>query len=286
MPYHVRKITPSILLATPIILATLVAAPVFAQSKDTTTIARKFEVASIKPSDPSAGHNVQVQMAPGGRFVAKNLSIKMLIQQAYDVRDFQITGGPGWIGSERYDIVAKAEGDEEVRREQIKLMLQALLADRFKMTLHRDTKELPVYALVVGKSGSKLKAAEPLAEGERTGPGPGKGSMMRMGRGELTAQRAPMTILANMLAQQLGRPVLDRTGLKGEYDLNLQWTPDQGQGPGGPADTGGDHQTTATDSSGPSLFTAVQEQLGLKLESQKGPVEILIIDHIEKATEN
>lgn len=214
----------------------------------------------------------QVQIAPGGRLVAKNVTVRFLIQQAYGVRDFQISGGPGWIGSERYDINAKAEG--ATTPEQLKPLIQALLKDRFKMEMHRDTKELPMYALVVGKNGPKLQESA----------GGGKGAMTRMGRGMINGQQMAMTMLATQLSQQLGRSVTDKTGLKGQYDIKLEWTPDESQGPG-PKEGGGE-AAAPIDSSGPSIFTALQDQLGLKLEGQKGPVEIIVIDRIEKATEN
>src|SRR5258708_7251569 len=113
--------------------------------------AQAFEVASIKPSEPG-GHGVQIQIAPGGRLVAKNVNVKFLIQQAYGVRDFQITGGPGWIGSERYDIVAKPEGEGDVTPDQLKPMIQALLAETVNLTLHHETKHLPAYALVLANN--------------------------------------------------------------------------------------------------------------------------------------
>ena len=233
-----------------------------------------FEVASIKPSEP--GGRSQIQMAPGGRFVAKNVNVKFLIQQAYGVRDFQITGGPGWIGSERFDVTAKAESGDNMTPDQLKPMLQALLADRFKLTLRRETKELPVYALVVAKNGPRLQQVE-------GGPSQPKGSQVRMGRGLINAQAAPITLLATQLSNQIGRSVIDRTGLTGNYDFKLEWTPEDGQPM---ALKGGEESPQPVSGSGPSIFTAVQEQLGLKLESQKGPVEILIIDRIEKPSEN
>lgn len=241
-----------------------------------------FEVASIKPSEPGS-RNVQFMFAPGGRVVAKNINVRMLIQQAYGVRDFQISGGPSWIGSERYDIVAKMEEPEEGSKpappspDGMKPLFRSLLADRFKLTIHRETKELPIYALVVGKNGPKL-TENPAGNG----PGRGPQSQMRMGRGQFSAKQGNMAALASQLSNALGRSVVDQTGLTGTYDFELTWTPDesQPQGPGGP------DNPPPPSSSGPSIFTAVQEQLGLKLEAQKGPVEIIVIDHVEKATEN
>ncbi len=245
---------------------------------------KQFEVASIKPSDPN-GHGVRVEMSPGGRITLSGVTVKFLMQQAYGVKDFQITGGPNWIGSEKYDISAKAEGEGDVTPEQLKPMMQGLLADRFKLTLHRETKELPVYALVVGKNGPKLKESAPeedggAPEGRRKG-----GTMIRMSRGQITGQRMSMEMLANQLSNRLSRDVLDKTGLKGSYDFTLEFTPEGTQSMG-PREGGGGEAAPPPDSAAPSIFTAVQEQLGLKLESQKGPVELLVLDHIEKASEN
>jgi uncharacterized protein (TIGR03435 family) len=170
-------------------------------------------------------------------------------------------------------------------------MLQALLADRFKLSIHRETKELPVYALVAAKNGPKLQEAKADAtypNGIKGPDGVARGGMMRIGGGEVTGQGLPIANLTRMLSQQLGRTVIDKTGLTGKYDFTLQWTPDESQGPmfkgADGAPPGGN--PAPPESSGPSLFTAIQEQLGLKLESQKGPVEIIVIDHVEKPSQN
>jgi bla regulator protein BlaR1 len=257
--------------AGPVVIGLVNAPPSRAQEKMLTTAPKEFEVASIKPSAPG-GRGIRVQIAPGGRLDAGNITVKFLIQQAYNVKDFQISGGPGWINSERYDLVAKADGDVG-RMEQIRPLIQKLLADRFQLTIHRDTKELPIYALVVGKNGSKLK------ESAANGPGP----QIRMGRGLINGQGMDMGMLANQLSQAIGRTVLDKTDLKGQYDIKLEFTPEDGPGRG-PGD--GPEAAPPPDTAGPSIFTALQEQLGLKLESSKGPVQIIVIDRIEKPTEN
>lgn len=218
-------------------------------------------------------------VSPGGRFNASNLTAKQLIEQAYGVRDFQLSGAPGWADSEHYDIEAKADTEGPLTREQIKVMVQALLADRFQLKIHKESKELPMYALVVGKNGPKLKEST----SER--------SSLRLGRGMLTAEKVSVEMFAGELARQVGRSITDKTGLKGNYDFKLEWTPDasesfgpNGAGPGpGP---GGPDAPPPPDPNGPTLFTAVQEQLGLKLESTKGPVEILVIDHIDRPSAN
>jgi uncharacterized protein (TIGR03435 family) len=241
---------------------------------------QQFEAASIKPSAPMAMGMVSVgmQMLPGGRISMAGVTPKILIQQAYGVRDFQIVGGPQWLGSERYDITAKPEG--AASPEQVKAMIQGLLADRFKLQFHRETKELPTYALVVGKGGPKFHESEVVPEGSDKP----KGTRISVGRGQFELQGAAMAALANQLSQVLGRSVIDKTELNGNYDFKLEWTPDE-SGRGMMKEAGGDGPSPA-DTQGPSIFSAVQDQLGLKLESTKGPVEILVIERAEKASEN
>jgi bla regulator protein blaR1 len=256
-----------------------------------------FEVASIKPNSGD-DHRMGLQFLPGGGLRATGMTLKFLITFAYDVRDFQVSGGPGWINSDRFDIVAKSERGgsdnatpDDMRKmtdaqmkttaEQMRLKLQALLADRFQLTFHRETKEQPVYALVVGKNGSKLQESKVQPQGDRR-------RMMRIGRGDINGEGVGLEMLAENLSTQLGRPVIDRTGLKGDFDFKLTWTPDPGQsmgGFGGPPPPGVE-APPPPDPNGPSLFTAVQEQLGLRLESQKGPVDLIVIDRVEKLSEN
>jgi uncharacterized protein (TIGR03435 family) len=241
-----------------------------------------FEVASIKPAKPPEAGRMMVGIrVEQGRFVANNMSVRMLIQQAYNLKDFQVTGAPGWVNSERYDIVAKPEGPvtSDLRGETLRLMLQSLLEDRFKLKSHFETKELPVYNLVVGKGGPKLKESEAGQEDRQ---------MQRMGRGQASLNGANMAMLVRLISQALGRDVIDKTGLTGRYDIELKWTPDEAamRGPGEGPERPPTENTAPPDTSGPSLFTAVQEQLGLKLESSKGPVGILVVDHVEKASEN
>ena len=268
--------------------------------------AESFEVASVKPNK-TGDRGVRIMLTPGGFFRANNVSLKMLIGMAYHVQPFQISGLAGWMDADRYDIEAKPpestarpsmnpddpafQRAEEARRR----MVQSLLADRFHLQLHRETKDMPVYALVVGKNGLKMKASEAtapdVAVGGPGGPGepPGKmprGRGIRMGRGGLDGQMVNLPFLAQALSNALGRTVLDETGLKGNFDFSLKWTPDESQpgmmkGPGAPADA-----PPPPDASGPDIFTAVQEQLGLKLESKKGPVEMLVIDHAEQPSAN
>jgi len=260
--------------------------------------AASFEVASIK-LNRSGDRRFFVSWQPG-RFNANGMTLKFLITMAYDVKDFQVSGGPGWVNSERYDIDAKepdsiAQELEKLPRQQrgplADSMVQSLLADRFQLKLTRGTKELPAYALVVAKNGPKLQESKIIEPPVGTPSGPGghpHGPMMRMGRGEVAGQEVELSFLASVLSQQLGRTVLDKTGLKGNYDFTLKWAPEQGQGMmiGGPGSGPPPDGTPPPDASGPSIFTALQEQLGLKLEATKAPAEVLTIDHVERPSEN
>jgi uncharacterized protein (TIGR03435 family) len=295
--------------AGPVVFGLLNIPQIRAQSTPTTgTPAASFEVAAIKPNR-SGDWRVMMGFRPGG-FRATGIWVRQVITLAYDVRDFQVTGGPSWIDSERYDIQAKEPDwvaakmqklSQDQREELSRSMLQSLLADRFKLKLRHETKELPAYALVVAKGGPKLQASRPDADFKGI-KGPAK---MRFGMGDLTLEDVPLSELAEMLSEQLGRPVLDQTGLEGKYDCTLKWTPGQGEGmigmgPGGggpepgkgmvgrgPEDGGPQlGSPPPPDMSGPSIFTAIQEQLGLKLEPTKAQAEILVVEHVERPTEN
>jgi uncharacterized protein (TIGR03435 family) len=214
------------------------------------------------------------------------MTLKDLLTFAYQVRDFQISGGPGWLNTDQFDIQAKAQGNPS--RDQTMLMLQSLLADRFKLALHREIKELPIFELNVAKGGFKL---QPIEEGScirfdpqnPTPRAPGKTRMdycgnQGIGRGTVETANATMAELATLLSAVTRRTVVDKTGIAGQYRLQLTFVPDETapSEPGAPP--------PAND--GPSIYTAVQEQLGLKLDSAKGPVEVLVIDHAEKPSEN
>jgi bla regulator protein BlaR1 len=281
----------------PIAFGLLDAIPSRAQSQaqDTNPAAHVYEVASIKPNK-SGDNMTRMMIKPDGLSVT-GATLDMLVQDAYGVRYFQISGSPGWFKSERYDIEAKTDSSvvEELRKlsddqreAESRRMLQALLADRFQLKLHSDTKELPVYTLVIAKNGPKLQVARPgdtYPNGFKGPDGGGGAGMMFMegNGGPVKGQGIPIASLVHLLSQQLGRTVLDKTGLTGKYDFTLQWTPDEAQGPPG---LPGIDNAPPPESLGPSIFTAIQEQLGLKLESQKGPVEILVIDHAERPSEN
>ncbi len=234
-----------------------------------------FEVASIKPNVSGAG-NRTVRPSPG-RFSIFNLTLKDLVMFAY----FQVFGGPGWITADQYDIEAKAEGNPD--QNQMRLMLQALLQDRFKLALRHDTKELPIYELTVAKGGFKLQPQKPgdcIKYDPDNPPGPGHKNSdfsgnLSNGSGSFDGTSASMADLATMFSYTVGRKVVDKTGIAGQFRVHLTFAPDEvAGGAAAPADAG------------PSFFTALQEQIGLKLESAKGPVEVLVIDSVEKPSEN
>jgi uncharacterized protein (TIGR03435 family) len=237
-----------------------------------------FEVTIVKPS--KSGESGSHSSFQGGRFIASNVFLKNVMQyQAYGIPEMRIVGGPKWLGSERFDIEAKTDdavarqlqtADRDQRTRLMQGMFQQLLAERFKLAVHWETRELPVYALVVAAGKGVLQPAKH----------PENGASTSSSRGEYSAESITMEELARSLTQEfsgeLGRVILDRTGIEGRYDVALKWTPDSGQAP---ADNGAAE-------AGPSLFTAIQEQVGLKLESSKGPVQVLVIDHVEMPTAN
>jgi uncharacterized protein (TIGR03435 family) len=232
-----------------------------------------FEVASIKPNN-TAPNNSEFHF-DGGRFTAENVPTSFLIIWAYQVRRFQLSGGPNWIDSAKFDLAAKPEGGASLT--QMQLMMQTLLEERFKLQLHRETKEHPVYLLVPAKSGIKVRASaadcEALAREQSAGqPSRRQCGAWFSGPNQFTGTKISMSEFVEDLANLLGRPVVDKTGFTSDFDVSLQWTPVE--------------QDNSDAASSPAIFTALQEQLGLKLESGKGPVETLVIDHIEKPSEN
>lgn len=257
-----------------------------------------FDVVSVKPNK-SGDQRTMIQMPPGGRYTATNIPLRLLLRQAYEVQEFQIVGGPNWLASDRFDIVAKAP-DGMTGPEQMRLMLRALLADRFKLVARTETREMPIYSLVVarpdGKPGPKLSAAkvdcEARVNAARRGGGPPvfpePGQPMECGfmmaPGNMNVGGMPMQELAKALSPFVGRIVVDKTGLNGRYDFQMTYAPEgRGFGPGpGP----GVAEPTPVDPNSPSLFTALQEQLGLKLESDRGPVDVVVIDRVEQPTED
>lgn len=317
----------------------------FGQSSETLP---SFEVASIKPAAPMQAGRIMVRMSGGpgtpdpGQMTYTNVSLKNVLTNAYNVKGYQIQG-PDWLDSARFDITAKVPLG--TTKEQFRLMLQSLLAERFKLTLHHATKDMPMYALVVAKGGSKLKespddpsstdaggpnASGPGAGGSNVGgpaagggpsasfnkgdikmgkdgfpqlpPGAGRGAVMMMnmnGKMKMQSSKQTMSGFVDMLANQVDRPVVDQTNLTGKYDYTLEFAPGDNRGgmmrgamagmpmPPPGADGGGAGGGAPDAEAGPTIFSALQEQLGLRLEAKKGPVDLLVIDSIEKTpTEN
>jgi uncharacterized protein (TIGR03435 family) len=259
-----------------------------------------FTVASIR-ANPSGGPTMS-RIQPGGRYTATNTDLSALIRNAYRLQRFQLVGGPSWLGTEHFDIVAKADGDlfssdmVSSAPRPLELALRALLADRFQLVAHQETRPLPIYALVLsradGRLGPKLTrstsdcAAQVAATraGAPPPPPPARGQAppcgAAMGRGRLLGDSLPLSILGSLLSPSLDRMIVDWTGLTGTFNLDLTWQSDQPL-PGSP---GAD--AVAADPDAPSIFTAVQEQLGLKLEATTGPVDVLVIDHVEHPSED
>jgi uncharacterized protein (TIGR03435 family) len=275
IPLNTRIGTARIVAA--LLLVSAPAAPQEAQSA--------FDVTSVK-RDVSGQPGPQYRMFP--EFSVERATVKDLIKMAYEVQEFRVTGGPGWINSDRYNIETKSEGKPVFSQEYRSLLLrrlQTLLRDRFQLSVHRETKELPVYELTVAKGGPKLQPPNCIQRepGDLSGPAPGKTMMDYCGfggftgRGEFQASNGSTGDLAGALSPVLGRSIIDKSGVAGRFRILLKFsigtlaTPDDG---GPPAD------------SGPDIFTAFQEQLGLKLEAARGPVEVIVIDRVEKPSEN
>ena len=239
-----------------------------------------FETASIKINRSGDGRT-SMRMLPGGHIEARNRTLPLLMQAAYAVQDFQIIGGPKWLTSTRFDITTRG-GDRQVTQNDARAMLQTLLADRFKLAVHHETREFSVYALrltrVDGRLGPSMRRPDADCFVGRGAPPPppqpGDSRPMVCGftesAGDLNARGVDMAALAIELTEYTDRPVVDQTGLKGNFYLSLKWSPD----------------ASAADANLPSIFTAVREQLGLKLEGIKGPVDVLVIDRVEMPSED
>ena len=264
----------------------LLSAVVGAQSKP------QFEVATIKPASPdSQGRFIRIE--PGGRVRVTGMTLKDLIVFAWGVQPYEVMGGPNWIDSDRYDINAKPETPPE--RKELGLLVQSLLEERFQLKTHRETKDLSVFALVLakkdGKTGPKLVESKD-GTCEEFGPGhpppppePGKPpargcGMMRMGLSQFLGYKITMASFVEALSRMLGKRVLNKTGLDGNFDVSIEFSPDEIRLAQLPPDA------PRPETTGPSIFTAIQEQLGLRLDSQKAPVETIVVDRAEKPGEN
>jgi uncharacterized protein (TIGR03435 family) len=258
-----------------------------------------FEAASVKPSDRGNPPGQAIRRQPGGRFNTINSPVRMLITFAYQIQGYQLVGGPDWINDTRYDIVAKMEGDPPpvvpgTGADHMMLATRSLLADRFKLKIHKETRELDIYALTMarqgGKPGPKLVPArggcspEELAA-RRGAPPPGPGGPppvvcgIQQGPGRIRFGNYPLELFARSISGRVGRAVVDRTGLTGNWEFELEFQPEVPPGQLPPGAT-----PPPVDPDAPNFFTAIQEQLGLKLDATKGPVEVWVIDGVERPT--
>jgi uncharacterized protein (TIGR03435 family) len=242
-----------------------------------------FEVATIKPNN-SGAPSLQGLTLRGRNFATRNSSLGDLISFGYEVQAKQIVGAPDWINTDRYDIAAVPDQEGSPNPEQVRIMIRKLLADRFKLTFHHEKRELSAFVLTVGKDGSKLKPTQ--LQGTLPGMGfaPAKGGMtMRVINGTMGDFTSVLQTLV------LDRPVVDDTGLKGKFDFAFTFTPDDsefnGHPPKFPQQADGANGNTEADAA-PGFFDALQQQVGLKLDAKKTPVDVLVIDHVEKPSEN
>jgi uncharacterized protein (TIGR03435 family) len=260
----------------------------------------KYDVSSVKPGTSEAGPAL-FRFTPDGTSI-QNLPLDFLLQQAFGVERDRILGAPSWVQSKRFDIEAKVAPEDASKLDKLKAedrraMLIPLLVERFNLKYHHETREMPMYVLTVAKGGTKLVASKPEPAGDKPpsafGGTPPKGidtrGRMMMNPGRIESQATSLDMLAHALASQIGRSVVDKSGLTGLYDFTLQWTPDNApapmqNGPGGPG--GPAHVEAASDAPSVSVFTAIQEQLGLKLESEKDNVDVIVIDQIDLPSPN
>ena len=251
----------------------------FAQSPAGRPAFDSFEVATIKPAAPdSRGRYVRMQSAH--QLLAKNFTLKELVGFAYSLTPRAISGGPAWIESDRYDILAGTPGEVRPNTDEQMQMVRKLLTDRFSLSFHREPKEFSIYALTVAKGGPRLK--------ESSAPPDGLPDLVNVVYPEdgggvrivLPARNATMAQFAAMMNRAvLDRPVVDQTGLTGKYDFDLEWTPDETQ-------FGGQLPQGTPEHPKPDLFAAMQQQLGLRLEATRGPIQALVIDKIERPSDN
>ena len=241
----------------------------------------QFDVISVKPSKDN---KTRVQFTPDGMRGTGVITEFLLFEGFGGINQNQVIGEPSWSTTDGFDIEAKVDAADlptlaKITFEQRRTMFQQILVERFKLVVHHEMRELPVYELTIAKNGSKLKESAPDDPASAT---PRRKGMM-FGRGKVTATDGSLSMLIPPLSRQLGRVIVDKTGLTGNYDFTLEWTPESAAPP--PA-TGSLSGAAPPDQSGPDIFTAIQEQLGLKLVSAKGPVDVIVIDHIEKPSSN
>ena len=234
-----------------------------------------FDVASIKPNSSGDGNSAVIPR-PGGGLTATNVNLIQRLRFGFQSQEYQIAGQPNWATTRRYDIEARAGGNAaELPTDAWQPMLQNLLADRFKLAFHREQREVPIFELVVARNGHKLQKA---SLDDCVAPPAGPCGTFRASSQQIIGDRVSMDAFATRLSRSLGRTVTNETGIDGAFNLTLQWTPDAQLTPQPDAPT--------QNGAGPSIFTAMQEQLGLRLESAKGRTEVLVIDRVELPSDN
>ena len=236
-----------------------------------------FAASVVKPSGPASGNGLSVKFLAGGRFVARNANVRLLIKIAYNLNDDEVTGGPAWIGLKHFDIDATTDAAADtsgvVDKERNHLLLQGLLRDRFQLRLRSEMRQMSTYALVLAKGGPKMTPSA-TQDGD---------AHIRGGLGHITAANASLDQLAAAVEDWVGHPVKNLTGLDGKYDFKLDWTPDQAMAAGGAS---GGAATDQSDYSGPTIFTAVQQQLGLSLQARKTDSLCEVVESVELPSEN
>jgi uncharacterized protein (TIGR03435 family) len=266
-------------------LLTLLTAPLAAQ-------APPFEAASVKKNAGGGPPGMEIRVTPNGGFIATNVPLRVLVRESFRVQDYQLIDLPGWADGERYDITAKSGATTP----DWQPMVQTLLRERFALAARPETREMPIYVVAAprdGRPAAGLRAtpaatsayctAQRLPAGQRPSADPAIGFCgMRQALGTVQGRDVPLAALWRFVSQQAGRAIVDRSGLAGNHDFDLTWTPEQFANRATPAVVNGN----TIDPDGPSLFTALQEQLGLKLDAQRGPVDVLVIEKIDRPTEN
>jgi uncharacterized protein (TIGR03435 family) len=235
-----------------------------------------FEVATIKPSDPA--HPEQIITLRGAEVITTNVTVHALINLAYWLHPKQLTGGPAWTESDKFDMAGKPDAPGQPNVDQMKVMIQKLLADRFQLKFHFENRELPAYAISIAKTGAKITQSQDDPKGI-----PGWNFRRTPSGMTMSFRNSPLSQFAALLQNSTDKPVVDQSGLSGRYDFTLTFTPDPAQAAllGGPPPPAADNLDAA-----PDLFTAFQQQLGLKLESTKAPVDVMVIESVGKPSEN
>jgi uncharacterized protein (TIGR03435 family) len=288
------------------VLAVMMALPSFARQEsaqqnepekaDALLQSARFEVVSIHPDDPD-GHQMRI-MFSNGTLLVNGVTMKRLACLAYGIQDFQMDGGPSWFSSERFAVEAKTDSQlagelsklkDNERMAISKKMVQAMLQDRLKLVVRQDSREMTILGIVVDKNGSKLheaKAGDTYPNGLKEGDGKGRAGKMRFSRGHLTGQGIKLDSLASLLSEQLNQIVQNKTGLAGNYDFTLEWSPEVDRLGGSRPASGEAASSPSDENAGTSVFTAIREQLGLKLEPQKSAIPVYVVESVEKPSEN